>query len=127
MSLYSANSPAIALYSGDTGYAWSSENPAVGSSSQQFALPRAPWASVPLPLSVEIVFAGAPGAFEIDAQTADTDADANYVKETNGAITAVSANNVARLELPSTVARFLRLNLVSLTNPVAITARVTRG
>ena len=127
MSLYSANSPAIALYSGDTGYAWNGETPAVGSSSQQFALPRAPWAAVPQALSVEIVFAGAPGAFEVDAQTADTDADANYVKETNGAITVVSANNVARLELPSTVARFLRLNLVSLTNNVAITARVTRG
>ena len=75
-------------------------------------------------LSVEIVFSGAPGTFAVNLQTADTDVDANYLLE-GTAISAVNANNVARLEVPQVVANFARLVFTALGNSVTATAKIT--
>ena len=75
-------------------------------------------------LSVEIVFSGAPGTFTLNLQTADTDADANYVNE-GTAISSVSAGNVARLEVPQVAANFARLAFTALQNSVTATAKIT--
>src|ERR1700749_2127895 len=48
-------------------------------------------------VAVEIIWSGAPGAISVQLQTADTDADANYIQE-GAAITPVSASNVTRAE-----------------------------
>jgi hypothetical protein len=71
---------------------------------------------------VEILFSGAPGAFQIDFQTADTDADAYYV--TKASVSAVNSGNVARLEVPTVVAKFARLNKTSIANSVNVTAKI---
>lgn len=82
-------------------------------------------------ISIEVQFSAAPGAFEIDIQDADTDADAFYqtVQLPGGAgpvkITAVSAQNIARFELNPFTAKFIRVVLKSLTNNVGLRLKVT--
>jgi len=71
----------------------------------------------------------APGAFEIDIQEADTDADAAYILPTNSNYKITSVNAVtqrARVDLSPTGGKFLRLLLVSLTNDVDLIAKITR-
>lgn len=74
--------------------------------------------------SVEASFAGAPGAFEIDVQGADTDDPAFYVSI--GTINAVSATNVGRFSQAGVPVKYVRVFLVSLTNAVVLTAKLTR-
>jgi hypothetical protein len=63
--------------------------------------------------------------FEVDIQTADTDAEVNYV--TINTLTAgLNASNIGRLELPNFWARYVRAKVVTLTNAVAVTVKVTR-
>lgn len=82
-------------------------------------------------ISIEVEFNGAPGAFEIDIQDADTDADAFYQNiQLPGAagivkITAVSAQNVARFELNPFTGKFIRVVLKSLANNVGLRVKVT--
>jgi len=121
---YQTTGSITALYQGDSIMFWNGENPAVGSSSLQAALGPA-IGTTGQSGSVQIVFAGAPGAFEIDVQTSDTDVASDYVSKTQ--ITTVDSNNVARAEISPLVAKFWRLSLVSLTNAVAITATGTIG
>lgn len=79
-------------------------------------------------ISVEIRFAGAPGAFNVQIQEADTDADAFYITPSNAAytMTVVNAQNIARADLTTGAGKFIRILLSSRTNPVAMTAKVTR-
>lgn len=78
-------------------------------------------------LSVEIVFSGAPGTFEVDLQTADDDADAFYTIEGSGisALTNTPAS-VARAEFNNVSARFARVFIKTLTNAVNIAVRICR-
>jgi hypothetical protein len=79
----------------------------------------------PFGVSFEIGFSGAPGAFEVDVQTADRDQDSSY--ETINSLTGgLNASNVGRVELPSFWAKYVRLYVKTLTNAVTITALVTR-
>jgi hypothetical protein len=76
-------------------------------------------------ISIEVEFNGAPGAFEIDIQDADTDADAFYQTIPNAKIMAVSAQNIARFELNPFTGKFVRVVLKSLTNNVGLRVKVT--
>jgi len=77
-------------------------------------------------VSVEILFSAAPGAFEIDMQDADTEADAWYQNIVGGQISAVNAITfVARAEI-TVKGKFLRALVKTLTNAVNVTVRVTR-
>jgi hypothetical protein len=95
-----------------------------GNASIAVQLERQKSAFYPFGASYEISFGGAPGTFEIDIQNADTDADKYYV--TMNQVTAVNANNVARVELPSSYMKYTRVKVVTLTNDVTVTVRVTR-
>lgn len=77
-------------------------------------------------LSVEFFFSGAPGAFELDLQTADTDADAFYQQEGLG-MTTVNSFNAGRGEFLQVSANFARILIKALANAVKITARITRN
>lgn len=80
-------------------------------------------------VSVEIRFSAAPGAFSLQVQEADTDADGFYITPTNAAYTITAVNGttfVARVDLSPTGGRFLRLYLASLTNAVNISAKISR-
>lgn len=101
--------------------------------------PAAPQASIavhlvaqdggpPPMITVQGQFSGAPGAFNVQIQEADTDADAFYITPTNAAytVTAVTANNVFRVDLSPTGGKFLRILLSSRTNGVTFICKVTR-
>ncbi len=75
-------------------------------------------------VAVEIIWSGAPGLISVQLQTADTDADANYIQE-GAAITTVSASNVTRAEFPDVVARFARIYIATLPNSVTATAKIS--
>jgi hypothetical protein len=76
-------------------------------------------------VSFEISFSGAPGNFDVEIQTADTDAESMYVSI--AAITSgLNASNVCRVELPSFWARYVRVKVVVLANPVTTSVLVTR-
>ena len=96
-----------------------------GISSVAFQLRRERGAFYPFGASFELAFNGAPGAFEIDLQTADIDEDSHYVTLTNFS-TGLNSSNVGRIELPSFWARFVRAKIVTLTNSVGIQLLVTR-
>jgi len=79
----------------------------------------------PTGFSVEISFSGAPGSFEVDCQTSDTDQDSFYVLNTK-ITTGLNASNVGRMEITSYWALFTRVSFPTLTNPVNVTVKVTR-
>lgn len=76
-------------------------------------------------ISIEVEFNGAPGAFEIDFQDADTDCDAAFQAIPNAKITLVSAQNYARFELNPFTGKFIRPLFKSLTNQVGLRLKVT--
>jgi hypothetical protein len=86
------------------------------------ALPRGP---LPLCFAVEIEFSAAPGAFSLDVELADTNAEKYFVKRTPP-VAAVSALHVARVEVTNVVAKYVRLKMGTVTaNDVTITARIS--
>lgn len=105
---------------------FNAEQPAVPQAGQQVAIgPGA--TSQDVNLSVEGFFSGAPGTFELDVQTADTDSDQFYENVPGaGVIIAVDSNNHFRAELPNIVAKFARPYLRTRTNAVNLTVWFTR-
>lgn len=84
----------------------------------------------PFGASLQIFFtnssgvAADPGAFEIDTQVSDIDVDAMYANTTG--LTAVNASFAGRIELPWLWAKFIRVNIKTLTNAVYTNVLVTR-
>jgi len=78
--------------------------------------------------SIEIGFSGAPGAFSVQVQEADVDADASYITPSNAAytMTVVTAQNKARADLTTGAGKFIRVLLASRANAVTMTAKITR-
>ena len=122
---YPGPGQASLINAGHQYYAWNNQAVPASTASVAFLLERQKSSSYPFGAGFEVAFSGAPGAFEIDIQGAETDQDANFVKL--GAITSVNASNVGRYDLPpSQFPKFVRLFVSSLTNAVNITAVVTR-
>jgi hypothetical protein len=114
-----------ALYAGDTGVAINNEAVVAGYFSQQFALAKDLVNGEPQSLAVEVVFSANPGNFEVDLQTADTDANANYV--TKASLSGgLNGSYVGRIEVAQMSAKFARLAIPTLQNAVNLTARMTR-
>ena len=138
MPAYGTASPcAIAI--GDQKMVWSAETPTPGVTMAATTIPVA-LSSSPVgelqSISASIAFSGAPGAFEVDLLTSDSDSSgmsvsavnnqaswANYVQKAT--VTAVNASNVARIEVTGIKAKFAVLQLVSRTNSVSATATIT--
>jgi hypothetical protein len=88
-------------------------------------LERIKSAFYPFGVSFEIGFSASPGVFEVDVQTADQDKDSSFV--TISSLTGgLNASNVGRVELPTFWAKYVRVYVKTLPNPVTITALVTR-
>ena len=120
---YNTTAP-LSLQKGVVVTVWSAETPTPGNgttaASQQIALSG--------PFAVDLQFAGAPGAFEVDVQVAAVDSDTNYQTVANGNITTVdSTNNTAHFDGSLVVGRFARLLMRSRGNAVSVTATVTGG
>jgi len=79
--------------------------------------------------SVELIFSGAPGAFNFQIQEANTEAAANYITPSNTAYTISSASGsgtVYRSDIIQSAAPFVCGLLSSRTNSVSVTAKLTR-
>ncbi|HZP32679.1 MAG TPA: hypothetical protein VFB23_04875 [Candidatus Acidoferrales bacterium] len=128
MPSYSNALPPTAIWPGDSAQVWNAEQPTPGngggSASTQLALGTS---GTPGGFSVTGFFSGAPGAFEIDVQVSDVDADAQYQTCANGNITSVDAtNNTFHFDGSTVLATFVRLLLRSRTNAVNVTADIRR-
>lgn len=131
MPAYASNPTLTAIYPGDLTTVWNAEQPAPGNggaaASVAIALPQYEGGQVP-GFAVDGKFSAAPGAFEVDVQVAEVDADSNYQTISGGNIIAVDAvNNTFHLDGAQVVAKFVRLLMRSRTNAVNITATVTKG
>lgn len=123
--IYPGSDQATLLKSNTQAIVWNLANPGTGVASAAVELERIKSAYYPTGISLEIAFSGAPGTFEVDGQYADTDQDSSYVT-VDIITTNLNASNATRVERPDVYARFFRFFLNALTNPVSITARVTR-
>lgn len=127
MPAYNTLNPPTALYPGDSGLAFNAEQPATGELSQQFAI--APYqGNSPASVSVEVAFAGAPGAFSLQVWEADTDILADYIEvPAAGGVTTVNGNNVARVDLSPFLGAFIAIACIgAAANPVNLTCKITR-
>jgi len=123
MPTYSNTYPPSSIGAGDSFIAISPTDTLSASfKSAQVALQHT-YAGTQQRLSVEIVFSGAPGTFQVNLQTADSDVDANY--QTEGSNITTAPNNVARLEVNQVVANFARLIFSALGNSVTATAKIS--
>jgi hypothetical protein len=104
------------------------ETPAAPQASIAVALGPTSEGGPPPMVTIEGRFSGAPGAFTVQVQEADTDADGCYITPAAAAytITTVNANNVFRTDLSPTGGKFLRALLSSRTNGVALILKATR-
>src|SRR5579872_5231673 len=125
MPLYQTVQPPNSLSPGDVITVWNAEQPAIGndastgSASIQVALTPKDGGDGFTPFAVDLKFAGAPGAFEVDVEASQVDVDGNYQTVLNGNIIAVdavhfTAHFVANVEL----ARFARLLMKARANAV---------
>jgi hypothetical protein len=127
MPLYPGGGQATLLYETRGINLFNPENIAAGSFSIAAQLRRVRGGGAyPEGISLQVAFGGAPGTFEIDLLTSDTDAGtASYVQI--AALTGnLNTNNQGRIELPSFWALFALVYLKTLTNPVTTFARLTR-
>ncbi len=129
MPAYSNVLPPSAIWPGDFAQVWNAEQPTAGSggasASQRIVLGVKEGGSGGF--SVTGFFSGAPGAFEIDVQVSDVDADAQYQTCANGNLTTVdSTNNTFHFDGSTVLATFVRLLLRSRTNGVNVTADIRR-
>ncbi len=126
MPAYSSTTSPPSISQGDSVQVWNAEQPAAGnggaSASIRVALvPQAARKG----FSVTGFFSAAPGAFEIDVQVSDVDADTQYQTFANGNITSVDATNQTfHFDGSSVDALFVRLLMRTRTNAVNVTADV---
>ena len=105
---------------------------AAGSSTMAVQLERINRSFYPWGLSFQLAFTdvngnpASPGTFELDIQTSDIDQDNQYVGATANQITTVNTNNVARLELTTLYAKYVRGFMKTLGNSVYVTLLATR-
>jgi hypothetical protein len=122
MPLYGSATP-ITQTPGKPSEVWSNETLTLPAQSKSQAIYLKRQANMPNCISIEVQFGGSPGAFQIDVEAADTDAEAFYIKVGTG-LSTLGSGNVARLEIPSIVAKFVRLKMTTRTNAVAVTAKI---
>ena len=101
---------------------WNDENVAANACSQAISLPRNP--HMPNCISIELSFAANPGAFAIDLQVADTDQDKFYVTKAT-LNTGLNTAFVGRVEATNIIGKLARLKMVTLTNAVKVTAKIS--
>jgi hypothetical protein len=104
------------------------EQPASGVLSQQVALPPSP-AGGPPAISVSVIFAATPGAFEFDVMESDTDVAANFIPAPVGwQINALSGTTLeARTDLAPFMGIFAAVLCKSQNaNNAVVSVRITR-
>lgn len=121
----SAALPISSLYPGQSGLSFDAETPTAPQAGKAFCIAALGPGSQPKSVNLEIAFSADPGAFQVDLQEADTDVDAAYVTISGASLTAVNSGFYARVDKIPASARFYRASLVSRTNSVTLTAKLT--
>ena len=125
MPNYTNNALAKMLKDNQQVYLWQNEIVNPGTLSIGFELYRVSRSFYPWGLSAEVVFSGAPGAFEIDIMAANLDNRANY--NSIGTITVVNGSNVGRFDMPTNIwPKYIAGFVRTLANPVALSLQITR-
>jgi len=125
MPLYPGPSKALLLYENKQSFLFQKESIVAGQSSIAVQLRRERGAAYPFGASFKIQFSGAPGPFQVDIQSSDQDVESDFVS-LSSLTGGLNGSNVGRIELPSFWAKFVRANVVVLTNAVTLTVEVTR-
>jgi hypothetical protein len=109
----------------------SGETPTAGEASVAVALAPAMIGSIVRNVGVQLLFSANPGAFNIQVQEADTDADGFYLTPAAAAYTITAATEigstgkyVARADLGAIGSQFIRLFCDANPNAVSIVAKV---
>jgi hypothetical protein len=101
------------------------ETPTPAQAGQAFALAGPQSLNSSFGFAVDGKFSAAPGAFEVDVQIAEVDADANYQTASGMNITTVDAtNNTFHADCTLVTARFARVRLLSRTNAVGLVSTI---
>jgi len=125
MPVYPGPNQADLLHENKQEYLFQNETIAPGQASIAHQLARTPGKSYPFGASFQIIFSGNPGTFRLDVQTADLDQDSSFV--TVSSLTAgLNGAYQGRIELPTFWAKYVRVLLVTLTNPVNTSVLVSR-
>jgi hypothetical protein len=119
----SAALPITGIRPGDRVLSFNAETPTPPQAGQAFSICQLGPGTQPKGLNLEIAFSTDPGAFQVDLQEADTDVDGAYI--TLQSITAVNASFYGRIDNAPFTAQFVRAKLVSRTNAVSLTAKIT--
>lgn len=124
MPVYGSATPAT-MTPGWPSTVWNDENvPTTGAAQYSVPVSMKRQANMPNCLSVELAFAANPGAFSVEVQFADTDADKYYVTRPPAFASGLSAGFTGRIEYTNIVAKLARLKMVTLTNAVKVTAKM---
>jgi hypothetical protein len=129
MPSYAGTGQAQLLYENTQKYFWQNETVATSTLSVAYELRRVLGAYYPWGLSVEVIFSGNPGAFEIDIMGANNDFAVNYVQLGNITVTnnSTSGAYVGRWDMPTNVwPKYVAGYLKALGNSVNVTLQVTR-
>src|ERR1035438_2570269 len=82
-------------------------------------------------VGIEGFFSGAPGAFNVQVQVAETDADGFYLTSATAAYTITALGNSTaqtfRVDLSPSGGKFMRILLSSLANVVTFACKITRA
>lgn len=130
MPAYPGDNQATLLRDNQQAFLWQAEVITAGgansvSLSRAFQLERVNRSFYPWGCSFEVVFASAPGTFEIDIMGANNDKSGNYIQL--GTITAVNTSNVGRWDMSSNMwPKYVAAYMKTLTNAVQVTLQVTR-
>jgi hypothetical protein len=131
MGNYAGNGRARAIDEGRQIEVWShevvtvTETPALATSGA-LRFTRTRGVAYPMAFSVELAFDGAPGNFECDILTADTDDISRFVKRGTLTQADLNSSNVCRAEFTSVWCLYAALQMVSIANAVPVTGLVTR-
>lgn len=124
---YAGAGHATLLRTNQQAFLFNNETITSGTASIAMQLDRISHSSYPFGASFQVKFSGNPGVFEVDIQTSDTDYPDDYCTiNTINAAGNLNSHFVGRVELPSFWAKFVRVVITTLTNPVNTTVLVTR-
>lgn len=123
--LWPGNTKAELLHVNQQAYLLRATRIVAGQASIAVQIERGNRGFYPWGLGIQVEFSGAPGTFDIELAGSEDDRDVSYVNMVQ--INAVNANNVGRGALGVTNwPKYVRANVVSLTNDVLVTFLVTR-
>jgi hypothetical protein len=120
MPSYTNTNPPLALFPGDTGFSFSNEAPAGGTSGAQFALPNpAGFPDQGRTVRWQTIFGSAPSSVSLSLQGAAADVDAEYSTLDTSTATAGEARTVTNVR-----ANFLRVKCNSASGGSGYTAKI---